>query len=72
MSTARVRLSWAQLLKRVFAIDMGLCPHCGSPFTLLAAIKDPAVIAKILAHLVLRTRAPPHSVARTRDLFQTA
>ena len=66
------RLTWAQLLKRVFEIDMGSCPHCGGPVTLIAAIEDPAVIAKILAHLGLPTKAPPRSPARTDDLFQTA
>jgi hypothetical protein len=60
------------LLKRVFEIDMASCPHCGGPLTLIAAIYNPAVIAKILAHLGLPTRASPRSPARTYDLFQTA
>ena len=71
-SSTRARLSWAQLLKRVFQIDMKTCSSCGGPITLLAAIEDPAVIVKILAHLGLPTRAPPRSPARTYDLFQTA
>ncbi len=65
-------MSWAQLLKRVFEIDMAACPQCGSPLTIIAAIGDPAVIAKILAHLGLSTRTPPRSPARACDLFQTA
>jgi hypothetical protein len=44
-------MSWAQLLKRVFAIDITTCPQCGGPLTILAAIEDPAVIGKILSHL---------------------
>ena len=53
-ASTRARLSWAQWLKRVFQIDMASCLHCGGPVTLIAAIEDPAVIAKILAYLGLR------------------
>ena len=56
-------MSWAQLLKRVFEIDMAACPQCGSPLTLIAAIKEPPVMGKMLAHLGLPTRAPPRSPA---------
>jgi len=56
-ASTRARLSWAQLLKRVFAIDMASCAHCGGPVTLIATIEDPEVIAKILAHLGLPTKA---------------
>jgi len=33
-------MSWAQLLKRVFAIDITTYPQCGGPLTILAAIED--------------------------------
>ena len=54
------RLSWARLLKRVFNIDVEHCPQCGCGGTLkiIAAIENPAVIVKILAHLGLPTKAP--------------
>ncbi len=71
-ASTRTRLSWAQLLKRVFAIDLTTCPQCGGPLTILAAIEDPAVIVKILAHLGLPTRAPPRSPARLDEFLQTA
>ena len=61
-ATARIR--WAQLLKRVFAIDIEHCPHCGGTLTIIAAILNPAVIAKILTHLGLPIRAPARSPAR--------
>ncbi len=32
-------MSWAQLLKRVFAIDMATCPHFGGPLTIIAGIR---------------------------------
>jgi len=66
------RLSWAQLLKRVFDLDMAACVHCGGPVTHIATIEDPAVIAKILAHLDLPTKAPPRGPAQPCPLFQTA
>ena len=68
-SSARARMSWAQLLKRVFKIDMASCPQCGGPLTLIAAIKDPAVITKILTHLGFHTHAPPRSPVWTCELF---
>lgn len=48
--SAPSRLSWAQLLKRVFEIDMTACPKCGGPLKIIAVIQDPPVVAKILAH----------------------
>ena len=60
------------MLKRVFEIDMAHCPQCGGPVTLIAAIEDPTVIVKILAHLGLPTRAPPRAPARLDKFLQTA
>ena len=53
------RLSWARLLKRVFDIDLEHCPNCGGALKIIAAIVEPPVIARLLAHLGLPTRAPP-------------
>ncbi len=66
------RMSWARLLKRVFDIDIEHCPHCGGNMKIIAAILEPAVITKILAHLGLHTRAPPRAPARSFNLFETA
>ena len=71
-ASTRARLSWAQLLQRVFAIDMAVCFQCGGPVTYIATIENPAVIVKILAHLGLPTRAPPRAPAQASPLFQTA
>ena len=65
-------MSWAQLLKRVFDIDIEHCPHCGGTMKIIAAILEPAVITKILAHLGLPTRAPPRAPARSFNLFEMA
>jgi len=70
--SSSARMSWAKLLKRVFDIDVERCPHCGGKLKIIAAILQPAVIAKILAHLGLPTKAPPRSPPRSFDLFVTA
>ena len=66
------RMSWSRLLKRVFDIDIEHCPHCGGSMKIIAAIEEPSVIPKILAHLGLPTRAPPRVPARAFDFFETA
>ncbi len=44
-------LTWAQRLKRVFNIDITLCPLCGGTVRVIADITDPDIIQKILDHL---------------------
>jgi hypothetical protein len=43
------RMSWADLLMRVWAIDALKCPHCGGRMRVIAAIHDPDAITAILA-----------------------
>ena len=57
--TQRQRLSWAQLLARVFLIDVLRCPHCGGRRRILSFITDPRTVRRILAHLELPTDPPP-------------
>jgi hypothetical protein len=52
------RLSWAELLRRVFAVDAFQC-DCGGRMRILAAIDQPEVARAILDCLGLRSRAPP-------------
>jgi hypothetical protein len=52
------RLSWAQLLRRVFAVDAFQC-DCGGRMRILAAIDQPEVARAILDCLGLSSRAPP-------------
>jgi ribosomal protein S27E len=59
-------MSWAQRLKRVFAIDIETCPDCGGQLRVIACVEEPALIAKILGHVRAReklasldARAPP-------------
>jgi hypothetical protein len=46
-----VAMNWAERLKRVFGIDIEACARCGGKLKVIASIEEPAVIAKILAHL---------------------
>ena len=58
------RTSWAELMKRVFAIDVLVCPHCGGTRKLIALLTDGLVVRKILEHLGLSTEPPPLTPAR--------
>ena len=65
-------MSWARLLKRVFDLDLEHCANCGGALKIIAAIDDPPVIARLLAHLglprkgTMPTRAPPRSRERPK------
>ncbi len=58
------RIAWAQLLKRVFNIDVTVCSHCKGKVKIIAAIEDPKVIKKILNHMGLPSSAPRLAPAR--------
>jgi hypothetical protein len=47
----RASMTWARRLKRVFNIEIETCDKCGGDVRIIASIKDPVVIRKILAHL---------------------
>jgi hypothetical protein len=59
------RSTWAELLRRVFAIDVLTCPHCGGTRRLIAFLTDPPVVRKILAHLGHPTEPPAPAPARS-------
>src|SRR5690606_16555434 len=44
-------LTWAQRLKRVFAIEIETCRRCGGRLRVIASIEAPTTIERILAHL---------------------
>jgi len=63
----RQRLPWANLLRRVFGIDVLVSPKCAGPRRVLAAIHDPTAIARVLAALGLTAaRADPAGCRATR------
>ena len=55
----RRNMTWAQRLKRVFAIDIERCDSCGGPVRLIACIEEPEVIDKILNHLCQTGKLEP-------------
>ena len=61
--------SWAKLLARVFGVDVSKCVHCNGKMKIIASIKDPPVIKRILTHLGLSPIPPPLAPARCRELF---
>jgi hypothetical protein len=52
-------MTWAQLLKRVFNIDVLVCPRCGGEAKVIASIEDQPVIEKILKHIQAKRVLPP-------------
>ena len=63
------RMSWSRLLKRMFAIDIEICPDCQGRLNILAAIESPDAIEKILTCLGLPAQPPPIAPAARLDLF---
>ncbi len=57
---ARGRL-WAQRLKRVFNIDVSICPQCGGEAKVIACIEDQTIIDRILDHLMKKGALPPQA-----------
>jgi hypothetical protein len=67
-SSAAPHWSWARLLKRVFALDLGTCPFCQrGTLQIIAAITQAEVIRKILRHLKRAADPPPIAPARARQ-----
>lgn len=67
VSDARPRrktFPWADLLRRVFSLDVLVCPRCLGPLTVIAFINEIAVVEKILAHLGQPTKPPRLSPVR--------
>ncbi len=53
------------LMRRAFGIDVLACPRCGGRLRFIAAVEDPRVVGKILAHLGLLHPGPaPPSAAQ--------
>ena len=59
--------SWAELMKRVFSVDVLGCDRCGGRMRIIAAIPPPEAIRKILECLGLPSRPPPLAPALRID-----
>ena len=55
---------WADLMRRVFALDVLACPRCGGRRRLIAVLEASDITARILRHLHLPTEVPPPAPAR--------
>ena len=60
---ARAR-RWAELLARVFGLDMQKCVDCGGPLKIVSAILESNAIKSILTHLRLPDKPPDLAPAR--------
>ena len=59
--------SWAELMRRVWGIDVLECPRCKGRMRILCAIHPPEAIRKILECLGLPTRPPPLAPAKPAE-----
>ena len=55
---------WADLMRRVFAVDLLACPGCGGRLRLVAVLEASEVTRRILRHLNLPTEVPAPTPAR--------
>ena len=53
------RLPWASLLRRVFALDVLVCPRCAGPRRILGAVTAPHAVRRLLVALGLAAEPPP-------------
>jgi hypothetical protein len=60
------------LMKRSGEIDVMKCPACGHRMRVLATIREPEVVKKILDHLGVRTSPLPRATARAPPMEQQA
>ncbi len=61
---------WAELLARVFGLDMLKCADCGGPLKIVSAILEPNAIKNILTHLRLPDKPPDLAPARLSEQAQ--
>ena len=62
--------AWAELMRRVWALDVLECPRCLARTRILAAIHPPDATRKILDCLGLPSRAPPVAAAVSEPTVQ--
>jgi len=58
---------WAELLRKVFSIDVLDCPQCGGRMELLAFISEAGVAKRVLDHLGLPSTGPPVATSRAPE-----
>jgi hypothetical protein len=58
-AAACYRVPWAELLQKVFAVDVLECPDCGGRLRVLACVTEAAAVKRLLAHLGIDATGPP-------------
>jgi hypothetical protein len=61
------RIPWADLLRKVYAIDVLACPECSGRIQLIAFIAEAKVAKRILDHLALDSTGPPVARAQPHE-----
>jgi hypothetical protein len=56
---SRYRIPWAELLKKVFAVDVLQCPQCHGRLKVIAYLAEGAATSEVLKHLGLDATGPP-------------
>jgi hypothetical protein len=64
----RPNRAWAELMERSFGFDVLACPRCAGRMTLVALIRDAAVVGRILRHLGLPDVVPVPRAGRAPPL----
>jgi len=62
---------WAELMKRVFQVELDKCSRCGSPMRLRAVITEPTNLARYLRHVDEATELPARAPARDPPYFRS-
>ena len=55
-------ISWAELLKKTWGIDLFHCQACGCETKIIGFVSDSRSLGKIIKSLGLETRAPPQKL----------
>jgi hypothetical protein len=58
---------WAELLRKVFAVDVLQCPGCAGRLEVIAFIAEADVARRILDHLGMDSQGPPLARARAPE-----
>jgi hypothetical protein len=61
---------WAELLARVFGLDLQRCPDCGGPVKIIAAILEATAVRTILTYLRLPDKPPDLAPPRIPEQTQ--
>jgi len=62
------------MIRKVYGVDLLICPQCGGRMTIISFIEDHKVIDKIIDHLKLtfHTERPPPPQVAQHDLLMAA